>query len=202
METRGRSGRGWTAWTFQYLERWLVNMFSSRATVVLFNSGYILGWQLSACGAVFCKHVKKTIFYHFRKAKKKAKPQKTQKTMVQKHQKNVKHWKTQKTMVQKHQKMPNTEKHNFQGLPTLKKHFFWYFLNFCELPKKYVFLCLETMKNVFFDVLKPSNFEVSTCDFEDQNLGKIASPGKCIFCWFPGRPQRYPTLSVLIPDPN
>jgi hypothetical protein len=51
----------------------------------------ILGWQLSACGAVFCKHVKKTIFYHFRKAKKKAKPQKTQKTMVQKHQKNVKH---------------------------------------------------------------------------------------------------------------
>ena len=40
-----------------------MNMFSSRATVVLFNSGYILGWQLSACGAVFCKHVKKTIFH-------------------------------------------------------------------------------------------------------------------------------------------
>ena len=58
------------------------------------------------------------------------------------------------------------------------------------------------MKNVFFDVLKPSNFEVSTCDFEGQNLGKLASPGKCIFCWFPGRPQRYPTLSVLIPDPR
>ena len=105
-------------------------------------------------------------------------------------------------MVQKHQKMPNTEKHNFQGLPTLKKHIFCNFLNFCELPKKYFFLCLETMKNVFFDVLKPSNFAVSTCDFEGQNLGKLASPGKCIFCWFPGRPQRYPTLSVLIPDPN
>ena len=24
---------------------------------------YGLGWQLSACGAVFCKHVKKTIFH-------------------------------------------------------------------------------------------------------------------------------------------
>ena len=31
---------------------------------------------------------------------------------------------------------------------------------------------------------------------------KIAKPEKCIFCWFPGRPQRYPTLSVLIPDPR
>ena len=25
---------------------------------------------------------------------------------------------------------------------------------------------------------------------------------KCIFCWFPGRVQRYPTLSVLISDPR
>ena len=35
-----------------------------------------------------------------------------------------------------------------------------------------------------------------------QNLEKIAKPGKMHFCWFPGRPQRYPTLSVLIRDPR
>jgi len=41
--------------------------------------GFVLGWQLSACGAVFCKHVKKAIFYHFRKAKKKSKTSKNTK---------------------------------------------------------------------------------------------------------------------------
>jgi hypothetical protein len=91
--------------------------------------------------------------------------------------------------------MPNTEKHNFQGLPTLKKHIFCNFLNFCELPKKYFFLCLETMKNVFFHVLKPSNFGVSTCDFEGQNLGKITRPGKMHFLLVSGKA---PTLSNAI----
>ena len=35
-----------------------------------------------------------------------------------------------------------------------------------------------------------------------QTLEKLQNLEKCIFCWFPGRPQRYPTLSVLIPDPR
>ena len=44
-------------------------------------------------------------------------------------------------------------------------------------------------KKAFFAVLR-----------EGQNLEKLQNLEKCIFCWFPGRPQRYPTLSVLIPD--
>ena len=33
-----------------------------------------------------------------------------------------------------------------------------------------------------------------------QNFEKLQNLEKCIFCWFPGRVQRYPTLSVLISD--
>ena len=35
-----------------------------------------------------------------------------------------------------------------------------------------------------------------------QNLEKLQKLEKCIFCWFPGRVQCYPTLSVLISDPR
>ena len=37
---------------------------------------------------------------------------------------------------------------------------------------------------------------------ESQNLEKLQNLEKCIFCCFAGGPQRYPTLSVLIPNPG
>ena len=51
-------------------------------------------------------------------------------------------------------------------------------------------------------IAKPGKMHFLLLCRRSQNVEKLQNLEKCIFCWFPGRPQRYPTLSVLIPDPR
>ena len=51
-------------------------------------------------------------------------------------------------------------------------------------------------------IAKPGKILFFTGSQEGQNLEKLQNLEKCIFCFFAGGPQRYPTLSVLIPDPR
>ena len=60
----------------------------------------------------------------------------------------------------------------------------------------------KTWKNAFFVALREGPNAIQRYPSLSQTLEKLQNLEKCIFCWFPGRPQRYPTLSVLIPDPN
>ena len=60
----------------------------------------------------------------------------------------------------------------------------------------------KTWKNAFFAALREGPNAIQRYPSLSQTLEKLQNLEKCIFCWFPGRPQRYPTLSVLIPDPR
>ena len=60
----------------------------------------------------------------------------------------------------------------------------------------------KTWKNTFFAALRGGPNAIQRYPSLSQTLEKLQNLVKCIFCWFPGRPQRYPTLSVLIPDPR
>ena len=60
----------------------------------------------------------------------------------------------------------------------------------------------KTWKNAFFAALREGPNAIQRYPSLSQTLEKLQNLEKCMFCWFPGRPQRYPTLSVLIPDPR
>ena len=60
----------------------------------------------------------------------------------------------------------------------------------------------KTWKNAFFAALREGPNAIKRYPSLSQTLEKLQNLEKCMFCWFPGRPQRYPTLSVLIPDPR
>ena len=51
-------------------------------------------------------------------------------------------------------------------------------------------------------IAKPGKMHFLLFCGRSQNLEKLQNLEKCIFCWFPGRLQHYPTLSVLILDPR
>ena len=75
-----------------------------------------------------------------------------------------------------------------------------HFLLFCGRAKTWK--NCKTWKNAFFAALREGPNPIQRYPSLSQTLEKLQNLEKCIFCWFPGRPQRYPTLSVLIPDPR
>jgi len=60
----------------------------------------------------------------------------------------------------------------------------------------------KTWKHDFFAALWEGPNAIQRHPSLSQTLEKLQNLEKCIFCWFPGRSQRYPTLSVLLPDPR
>ena len=60
----------------------------------------------------------------------------------------------------------------------------------------------KTWKNAFFAGFRERFNAIQRYPSLSQTLEKLQNLEKCIFCWFPGRVQRYPTLSVLISDPR
>ena len=61
---------------------------------------------------------------------------------------------------------------------------------------------LQNLEKVFFASLREGPNAIQRYPSLSQTLKKLQNLEKCIFCWFPGRVQRYPTLSVLISDPR
>ena len=61
---------------------------------------------------------------------------------------------------------------------------------------------LKKYKKQWFRNIKKMQNTESTKDAgsETSKNAKHTILEKCIFCWFPGGPQRYPTLSVLSPN--
>ena len=60
----------------------------------------------------------------------------------------------------------------------------------------------KTWKNAFFAGFWEGPNAIQRYPSLSQTRENCKSWKNAFFCWFPGRPQRYPTLSVLIPDPR
>jgi len=58
----------------------------------------------------------------------------------------------------------------------------------------------KTWKHAFFAGLREGPHPIQRYPSLSQTWEKLQNVEKCIFCWFPGGPQGYPTVSVLIPN--